>query len=250
MTEREEEGKKKTNANIAQRLVELNGKVITCRLCARLAIYREELPPRRAFAESPYWRRPVPSFGDPDAWLLIVGLAPAAHGGNRTGRVFTGDESGRFLIDVLHSTGFANQPTSTDVDDGLVFKQCYVVASVRCAPPDNKPTAQEFENCREYLVDEMRLLSNVTHVLALGKMAFDAYLGAATQSGAHFFGDPAFGHGRSYRGTTGVTLYSSYHPSPRNTYTGKLTRKMLVELFERIKKERRSGYHRGHCIRV
>ena len=220
----------------ARRLLDLGDEVTRCRLCPRLVRYREGVPVRKSFAHSAYWRRPVPSFGDPDAWLLIVGLAPAAHGGNRTGRVFTGDESGRFLIDVLHSTGFANQPTSTAVGDGLVFHECYVAAAVKCAPPDNEPTSAEFENCRTHLVNEMMLLTKVTHVLTLGELAFDAYVEAARRCSL-VFDHPRFGHGLSYA-SGGVRLYSSYHPSPRNTYTGKLTRSMLVGLLERMKRER------------
>src|SRR5712691_1264065 len=155
-------------AGCSPTIEELNRKVTECRICERLTRYRELVPPRKSFAGSAYWRKPVPSFGDPDAWLMIVGLAPAAHGGNRTGRVFTGDESGRFLVEALHATGFANQPVSISRDDGLVLTGCYIMAAVKCVPPDNKPAPHEFANCRGYLVNEMKLLTRATHVLTLG----------------------------------------------------------------------------------
>jgi uracil-DNA glycosylase family 4 len=207
-----------------------------CVRCERLVRYRESVTPRRSFRNAEYWRRPVPGFGDPDAWLMIVGLAPAAHGGNRTGRVFTGDESGRFLAKSLYLTGFANQPVSVDRDDGLVYAGCYVTAAVKCAPPSDRPTREEFTNCREYLRKEIELLTGVTHVLALGQMAFHAYLETLREDGLALRG-ARFSHGASF--VLGKTrLYASYHPSPRNTHTGKLTTQMLVRLLNRIRKEK------------
>jgi uracil-DNA glycosylase family 4 len=215
---------------------ELKEKIISCRLCPRLVSYREGVPPRASFVRQKYWRRPVPGFGSPSAWLVIIGLAPAAHGGNRTGRVFTGDESGRFLVEALHSAGLANQPYSVSRKDGLQFYGCYVTAAVKCAPPNNRPTPEEFRNCSVYLQNEMYLLRRAKAVLTLGHEAFKAYAKFVASKG-----DPKvrlkFAHGKRYQIRGSATLYASYHPTPRNTYTGKLTKKMLVSLLERIKEE-------------
>jgi uracil-DNA glycosylase len=215
-------------------------KVVECGRCPRLVWYRETVPPRRTFASQDYWRRPVPGFGDPEARLVVIGLAPAAHGGNRTGRVFTGDESGRFLVAALHEAGYANQPVSESKDDGLVYTGCYVTAAVKCVPPHDKPTAEEFENCSSWLDSELRLLERAKAVLALGRAAFEAYLDYAARRGAATTG-LAFKHGKRYSLVGLPALYASYHPSPRNTHTGKLTRKMMAALLKRIGRETRSG---------
>lgn len=188
---------------------------------------------RRAFRDQEYWGKPLPSFGDPDARLLIIGLAPAAHGGNRTGRMFTGDRSGDFLFTALHETGFASQPESRSRDDGLRLKDCYITASVRCAPPGNKPAPDEFRNCRGYLERELDLLPRVRVVVALGKIAFDVYLSILKDRGKIASRAPfAFGHNRLHTTAPGEpALLSSYHPSQQNTSTGKLTLEMLVRVF-------------------
>jgi uracil-DNA glycosylase family 4 len=214
--------------------------IAACRLCPRLVSFRESVPERAAFRGQEYWRRPLTGFGDPDAWLMVIGLAPAAHGGNRTGRVFTGDESAKFLMRALHRAGFASQPTSLSRDDGLRLEGCYITAAVRCVPPDNRPSPAEFANCSRYLDREFELLTNLRAVLALGQLAFKAYLGYARSRG-HGVGGVRFSHGSrvEFRGIP--SLYGSYHPSPRNTYTGKLSQSMLVEVLEAAKADRRSG---------
>jgi uracil-DNA glycosylase family 4 len=213
--------------------------VSECRLCPRLVIYRERIAreKRRQYRDWTYWGRPVPGFGDPRARLFVVGLAPAAHGGNRTGRVFTGDRSGDWLYEALHAFGFANQPTSTHKKDGLHVKDCYIAAVVRCAPPDNKPLPKEFDRCRPYFMEELRLLKHVKVVVALGKIAFDHYLKACRSLG-YELPKPAlrFGHGVVHRLPWGVTLIGSYHPSQQNTFTGKLTRPMFHSVFRKARK--------------
>lgn len=191
---------------------------------------------RRQFRDWTYWGRPIPGFGDPEARLFVVGLAPAAHGGNRTGRVFTGDRSGDWLYEALHRFGFANQPESTHKGDGLALADCYIAAAVRCAPPGNKPTPDEFEACRPYLVEELRLLTRLHVVVALGKIAFDQYLKTCRETGRPVsFPLPRFGHGVRYSLPWGVTLIGSYHPSQQNTFTGKLTRPMFHSVFEQAR---------------
>ncbi len=212
----------------------LEDAVVACRLCPRLASFRESVPARASFRSQEYWRRPVPSFGDPRAWLMVMGLAPAAHGGNRTGRLFTGDESARFLMRALYRTGLANQPTSLSRDDGLLLSGCYITAAVRCVPPDNRPTPKEFGNCSRYLDRELELLTNLRAVVALGQLAFRAYLDLARRRGRVLRG-VKFAHGVRVEIEGLPRLYGSYHPSPRNTYTGKLSEKMLVEVLERAK---------------
>jgi uracil-DNA glycosylase family 4 len=197
---------------------------------------------RRQYRDWTYWGRPVPGFGDPDATMYILGLAPAAHGGNRTGRIFTGDRSGDWLYEALHTFGFANQPTSERRDDGLVLSHCYIGATVRCAPPDNKPMPDEFERCRTYVREELRLLKQVRVVVTLGKIAFDHYLKASREEGLPLPSPlPAFGHGQTYRLPGGVTLIGSYHPSQQNTFTGKLTRPMFHAVFAKASKAIRDG---------
>ncbi len=189
-------------------------------------------PPRRHLGES-YWARPLPGFGDPRARLLLVGLAPAANGGNRTGRMFTGDRSGDWLFDALHHAGFASQPTSERRGDGLSLLDAYVTAAVRCAPPDNKPTLDEFARCAPYLVTELRLLTGVRVVVGLGRIGWQAYLRGRLALGATRPRPvPKFGHGAVTRFDDGVTLIATYHPSQQNTFTGKLTRPMLRGIFE------------------
>lgn len=210
-------------------LVELNTTIAACRKCPRLVAYREEVARvrRRAFREQTYWGRPVPGWGDPQAWLWIVGLAPAAHGGNRTGRVFTGDHSGDFLYAALHRAGLANQPTSMSVDDGLQLRGVYISAAVRCAPPDNKPLPEEYDHCRPYIDADLRLLKEVRVIFALGKIAFDSALRVLADAGVPISSPrPAFGHALAYN-VGDYALVSSYHPSQRNTQTGLLTAAMM-----------------------
>jgi uracil-DNA glycosylase len=213
----------------------LQERIIACTRCPRLVAYREEvaIAKRRAYRDWEYWGRPVPSFGDPHARLLIIGLAPAAHGGNRTGRMFTGDRSGDFLFRALYDTGFASQPESVSRDDGLRLIDSYLTAAVRCAPPANKPAPQEIRNCREYLENELDLLREVRVVVTLGKIAFDDYLSVLRDRGIIRSRAPfVFGHNREHVIAPGQpVLLSSYHPSQQNTSTGKLTLAMLEEVF-------------------
>jgi uracil-DNA glycosylase family 4 len=218
----------------------LNQEVIECRRCPRLVQYRENIGrvQKRAYRGQEYWSRPLPGFGDPAARLLILGLAPAAHGANRTGRMFTGDRSGEFLYRALWETGFANYPQSVSRDDGLFLRDAYISAPVRCAPPDNKPTREEILACRPYLVREIALLKNVCVVVALGSIALDAYLsvlqdGGAIKSRAAF----RFAHGACFETHPhGPLVLASYHPSQQNTSTKLLTAAMLREIFERARK--------------
>jgi uracil-DNA glycosylase len=209
--------------------------IVTCTLCPRLVAHREYMAQvkRAAYRDQTYWGRPVPGFGDPQARLLLLGLAPGAHGANRTGRVFTGDRSGDFLYRALYETGFANQPTSTSTDDGLELLDCYIASSARCAPPDNKPTPQEVATCRPYLEREFALLNNVQVIVALGKLAFDNYLGILRRSGTiESLKNFPFGHGLEYALAPGTPrLVASYHPSQQNTSTGRLTAAMLHDVF-------------------
>lgn len=220
-------------------LRELNEEIIRCRKCPRLVKYRERVAreKRLSFRDYEYWGKPVPGFGDPQAKLLILGLAPAAHGGNRTGRVFTGDRSGEFLFDALYRTGFASQPTSTNRGDGLVLKNAYIVAGIRCAPPANKPLPSELANCRPYFERELEIL-RPRAVLALGSIAMRVYLGLLKERGeikslAAF----RFGHGVTYELPGELPrLFASYHPSQQNTFTGKLTKAMLAKVLRDIRR--------------
>ena len=220
--------------------------IIDCTVCPRLVAHRERVAreKRRQFCDDEYWGRPLPGFGDPQARLLIVGLAPAAHGGNRTGRMFTGDSSGDWLARALHGEGFASQPTSTRRDDGLTLRDAFITAAVRCAPPDNKPTPKEFAACRAFLIRELALLRRVRVVVALGKLAFDAYLAARSEMGLEAPRPrPAFAHGAAYA-LPDATLIASYHPSRQNTQTGRLTRPMLSSVFRsarRVLEQRRAN---------
>ncbi len=207
----------------------LNQVLVDCRRCPRLVAWREDVArtKRRAYRDWEYWGRPIPGFGDPQARLLIVGLAPAAHGGNRTGRVFTGDSSGDFLFSALYRAGFANQPTAVHKEDGLALKDAYVVAACRCAPPDNKPTREEMDCCRPYLLNELRLLENLRGIVALGRIGFDTVL-TAYRSLGYSVPRPTFGHGElSALGDGLPWLLASYHPSQQNTQTGRLTPAMF-----------------------
>jgi uracil-DNA glycosylase family 4 len=213
-------------------LDEINARIVDCRLCPRLVAWREEValhPPAR-FAGQHYWARPVPGFGDPRARVLIVGLAPAAHGGNRTGRVFTGDRSGDFLFASLYRTGFANQPTSVARDDGLRLHDLYVAAVNRCAPPANKPSPTERDNCLPYLAAEVAALDRLRVIVCLGAFGWDGALRALAANGHEARPRPRFGHGT--RAEVGrYLLIGSFHPSQQNTFTGRLTPRMLDEVF-------------------
>ena len=192
---------------------------------------------RRAYLEWEYWAKPVPGFGDPDARLLILGLAPGAHGSNRTGRPFTGDGSGNFLYPVLHKAGFASQPTAIRREDGLQLIDAYITAAVRCAPPENKPSPEEIGNCAAFLDREFAALGNVRVVVVLGKIAFDAYLNYMKRRGElKSKSGILFGHGETYKLPDGRTLLCSYHPSLQNTLTGKLTEKMFLDVFRKARK--------------
>jgi uracil-DNA glycosylase family 4 len=220
-------------------LIVLNAAIADCTDCPRLVTYRRMIAKtkRRQFMDWTYWGRPVPGFGDPQARLYVLGLAPAAHGGNRTGRVFTGDRSGDWLYEALYRHGFANQASSTHRDDGLVLADCYIGATVRCAPPGNKPAPEEFERCGRYLRQELRLLKKARVVVALGKIAFDHYLKACRVEGLEIPAPaPRFGHEAAYRLPWGVLLLGSYHPSQQNTFTGKLTRPMFDAVFRKARK--------------
>lgn len=229
-------------------LVVLERRIVRCRKCPRLVRYREKVAreKRRMFREWDYWGRPAPGFGDPRAELLVLGLAPAAHGTNRTGRVFTGDRSGDFLYAALHRAGFANQPTSTHREDGLRLMNCYVTAGVRCAPPANKPTRHEQANCRPYLEEELRILRNVRVVLALGQIAHRTFLGLLKDCGQiESLASYEFGHGTAHdlpvptvaKRKGRLRLFDSYHPSQQNTQTGRLTAKMFDRVLRDIKKD-------------
>jgi len=217
----------------------LNHEVVNCTRCPRLVTYREQIgrEKRRAYREHDYWARPVPGFGDPRARVLILGLAPGAHGSNRTGRPFTGDASGRFMYPILHKVGFASQPNADSRDDGLRLIDCYITAAVRCAPPDNKPLPSELANCSEYLDRELAILKRGRVLVALGKIGFDSYLshlkrtGQIPRTSAY-----KFAHGAAYKMPNGIALLASYHPSNQNTATGKLTAQMFEEIFRKAKR--------------
>ena len=225
---------------MSRQLEILKSEVIACELCPRLRQYcaRIAAERRRAYRDWEYWGRPVPPFGDSNAQLLVIGLAPAAHGGNRTGRMFTGDRSGDFLYRALYETGFASQPESISRDDGMRLTGVYISAAVRCAPPDNKPTPQEFRNCRAFLERELDLLKRLRVVVALGKLAFDSYLGILRDRGVIRSRSAfAFAHDREHSiAPDSPILISSYHPSQQNTSTGRLTAKMLHDVFARARR--------------
>ncbi|MGA8538022.1 MAG: uracil-DNA glycosylase [Terriglobales bacterium] len=216
----------------------LNAEVVACARCPRLVEYRERIAreKRRAYREHEYWGKPVPGFGDPDARVLVLGLAPGAHGSNRTGRPFTGDASGNFMYPVLFETGFANQPMATDREDGLSLRGLYITAAARCAPPDNKPLPGELANCAPFLERELEGLKDLRVIVALGRIGFEAYLNyllrkkqIASKRGYEFR------HGAEYALPDGRVLLASYHPSKQNTQTGKLTKEMFRKIFKRAR---------------
>jgi uracil-DNA glycosylase family 4 len=212
--------------------------IVTCDKCERLRTYCAEIArvKRAAFRHDTYWAKPVPGFGDPNARLLILGLAPAAHGANRTGRVFTGDGSGGsgdFLMAAMHRNGFASIPTSQSIDDGLLLTDAYIAAAVRCAPPDNKPTPEEIQACQPHLEAELSHLPNVRVVVALGKIAFDVWWRVMAAKGIAVKPRPPFGHGAIHRPKAGPVVIASYHPSRQNTSTRKLTPQMLSDVFSK-----------------
>jgi len=229
--------------NLALKLV--RGDIVACERCSRLRSYcttiaREK---RRAFRDEIYWGKPVPGFGDPRARLLLIGLAPAAHGANRTGRVFTGDGvggSGDFLISALHRSGFSNIPTSHHPQDGLALKDAFIAAAVRCAPPANKPTREEIANCLPHLHAEIAALPRVRVVVGLGRIAFDAYLQLLKHRGIAVKPKPQFGHARAHALPNGRILIGCYHPSRQNTNTGKLTARMMDDVFRIVRLNLRS----------
>ncbi len=220
-------------------LRQLEKQVVACRKCRRLVQWREKVAREKVkrFADCTYWGKPCPGFGDPNARVLLIGLAPAAHGGNRTGRMFTGDRSGDWLFRTLHHAGFANQPESKSRDDGLKLNDCYISATCRCAPPKNTLLPSEIRNCRPYLLEEFRQLKRLEIIIGLGKVGFDAAIDCLTQLDlAQFTRKPKFGHGAGYRISERLTLIGSFHPSQQNTFTGRLTQAMFDSIFLRAKK--------------
>ncbi len=217
---------------------QLNMEIVGCRKCPRLVEWRERVAREKVkrFADQEYWGKAVPGFGDPNARLLIVGLAPAAHGANRTGRMFTGDRSGEWLYETLHKFGFANKSTSVSSSDGLALKDCYITAAARCAPPQNKLLKEEIENCRPYLLQELQILREVRVIVVLGKLAFDETIKSLRETGVfNFEKRPGFGHGVVVEINDRVSLIASFHPSQQNTFTGKLTRPMFESVFQKVK---------------
>ncbi len=234
--------------NSAAGLRRLQKEIVSCRRCLRLVYWREETARAkvRRYADQDYWGRPLPGFGDPRARLLLVGLAPAAHGGNRTGRMFTGDESGTWLFRALHRAGFASQAESVHAGDGLMLSDCYITAAVRCAPPGNKPLVSEFTNCRGYLEREIQLLDRVRVVVGLGRIGFDAALkGFRSMERATFIRKPVFAHGAEYV-SNDISFIASFHPSQQNTFTGRLTQPMLDAIFRTVRRHLRRTEDSGH----
>ena len=223
-------------------LDKLNNEIIDCRKCPRLVAWRENVArtKRKAYNDHEYWGRPVPGFGDPQARVLVVGLAPGAHGSNRTGRQFTGDASGNFLFPALYRAGFANRPQAESRSDGLILKDMYITASCRCAPPDNKPTLEELSNCQPYLERELKII-NPKVIVCLGRIAFERILRIYSASLTPSLsrngrgGRWKFGHGAAFRLENGVWVVCSYHPSQQNTSTGKLTVKMFDDIWKKVK---------------
>jgi uracil-DNA glycosylase family 4 len=231
--------------SLSARLADVHHAIVSCERCPRLRTYCQTVAreKKRAYRSETYWGRPVPGFGDPEARVLLVGLAPAAHGANRTGRVFTGDGtggSGDFLMSALHRTGFANIPTSHHIEDGLTLKDAYIVAAVRCAPPDNKPVPEEITRCLDHLEAEVNALPHARVIVALGKIAFDVWLQLLRRRGVRVSPRPQFAHGVVVRVTDGPggphALLGCYHPSRQNTNTGKLTAPMMAAVFRRARK--------------
>jgi uracil-DNA glycosylase family 4 len=223
-------------SGFSRTLATVHADIVSCERCLRLRTYCAEIArtKKKAHRDEIYWGKPVPGFGDPRARVLLIALAPAAHGANRTGRVFTGDGpggSGDFLMAALHRAGFANIPTARDPNDGLVLRDTFITAAARCAPPDNKPTPDEIGNCRVHLEAELAVLPRIRVVVALGKIAFDAYLQLLKQRGTDMRPRPPFGHGLTCRLPDGQLLIGCYHPSRQNTNTGKLTARMMDDVF-------------------
>jgi len=228
----------KPKLDAATALAALNARIIECTRCERLVEYRQSVAQvkRRAYLDQEYWGRPVPSFGDPQARVLIVGLAPGAHGSNRTGRPFTGDGSGNFLYPVLYEAGFASQPVATSRDDGMKLHDLLITAVVRCAPPDNKPLPSEIANCAPYLDEEMAALKNLRVIVCLGKIGFDGVVQHLIRTGEIARrGELHFAHGAEYKLPNGHFLLATYHPSLQNTNTGKLTKPMFYAIFRRAR---------------
>jgi uracil-DNA glycosylase family 4 len=225
--------------NAARKLAQLQRQVIACTRCANLIAYCRQVAKekRRMYRECDYWGKPVPGFGDPRAELLILGLAPGAHGSNRTGRMFTGDRSGDFLYRGLHEAGFANQPTSRERSDGLELRNCYITAALRCAPPKNKPRPEELRNCQPFLEREFEILTRVRTVLVLGRIAFDSYLRVpGKRKDFPRRSSMVFSHGASFTLPAGMPrLFCSYHPSQQNTQTGRLTPEMFQQVLRDIR---------------
>jgi uracil-DNA glycosylase family 4 len=225
-------------AREAGELAALNARITACEKCPRLREYcaRIAQEKRRMYLDCEYWGRPVPSFGDPDAAVLVVGLAPGAHGSNRTGRPFTGDGSGSFLYPVLYQTGFASQPQSISLNDGMRLRDLWITAVVRCAPPGNKPQPDEIANCAPYLDEEVAALRRLRVVVCLGRIAFDGFARHLVRTGRIAVGSrPQFAHGAEYTLQDGLTVLASYHPSLQNTNTGKLTQNMFLDIFHRAR---------------
>jgi uracil-DNA glycosylase family 4 len=224
-------------------LARVSREVVGCERCPRLRAWCLEVARTkvRRFRDEVYWGRPIPGFGDPRARLLVVGLAPAAHGGNRTGRVFTGDRSGDFLFAGLFRAGFASQPESTGRDDGLRLRDCYVAPVARCAPPANKPTPAEVASCREYLAREWALLGDVRAVLVLGRIALDGFLAMLREAGRDVPRGLAFGHGVVHDLGDGVRLFCSFHVSQQNTFTGRLTPRSFDAVLAKVKRHLTRG---------
>ena len=227
---------KKVGSGFSRTLATVRAEIVACERCPRLRSYCAEIArtKKRAHRDEVYWGKPVPGFGDPRARVVLIALAPAAHGANRTGRVFTGDGpggSGDFLMAALHRAGFSNIPTSRDPGDGLALRDVFITAAARCAPPDNTPLPEEIANCRPHLAAEIAALPRLRIVVALGKIAFDAYLQLLKAHGVLMRPRPAFGHGVAHQLPNGQTLIGCYHPSRQNTNTGKLTARMMDDVF-------------------
>jgi uracil-DNA glycosylase family 4 len=233
---------------VADSLARVSGDVVRCERCPRLRRSCRDVARTKVkrFRDQEYWGRPVPGFGDPAARLLVVGLAPAAHGGNRTGRVFTGDRSGDFLFAALHRAGFASQPGSVSRDDGLSLRDCYVAPVARCAPPANKPTPAEIARCREYLAREWALLGEVRAVLVLGRVALDGFLAMLRETGRDVPRGLAFGHGETHDLGGGVRLFCSFHVSQQNTFTGRLTPRSFDAVVGRARAHLEASAGRRH----
>lgn len=219
-------------------LAQINQEIVACTRCPRLIAHCRQIgeEKRRAYMDWEYWAKPVPGFGDPEARILVLGLAPGAHGSNRTGRPFTGDGSGNFMYPVLHEAGFASRPDAVSREDGMKLTDIYITSVGRCAPPGNKPTPQELANCAPFLDRELAALKRLKVIVVLGKIAFDGYLNHLLRQGLiSSRAKYKFGHGAEYKMPRGITLLCSYHPSMQNTLTGKLTRAMFADIFQRAK---------------